>query len=149
MKKFMQLMKVIILFITSVLCFTIVNGIENENGSWETLTTNNTPGYDENGQDIDECALYAPCPEGYICRNLPGSYICEAEPGFEGEVPSQPNPGGGITPTHSIFAHCVGTSLLCSALCQDCLRLYTSYALGKATNIQGTCLCGKKNFKAL
>lgn len=112
----MQQMKVIIFFITSVLYFTIVNGIENEDGSWETLTINNESGYDENGQDIDECALYAPCPEGYVCINLPGSYRCEALPDFEGEAPSQPTPGGGTTPTHSIYAHCVGTSFPCSAL---------------------------------
>ena len=32
------------------------------------------PGYDEFGNDINEC-LEDPCPEGYTCMNLPGSFL--------------------------------------------------------------------------
>lgn len=31
------------------------------------VTSSVEPGYDENGEDIDECALYESCPEGYMC----------------------------------------------------------------------------------
>ena len=30
--------------------------------------------YDEFGNDINEC-LEDPCPEGYTCMNLPGSFL--------------------------------------------------------------------------
>lgn len=33
------------------------------------------PGYDHNGNDIDECQDN-PCPPAYFCRNVPGSYFC-------------------------------------------------------------------------
>ena len=36
--------------------------------------------YDEFGNDINEC-LEDPCPEGYTCMNLPGSFLWEAPDG--------------------------------------------------------------------
>lgn len=38
------------------------------------------PGYDENGNDINECT-FAPCPSGYTCLNIPGSYLCQSPDG--------------------------------------------------------------------
>lgn len=40
--------------------------------------TSSTPGYDENGNDIDECAVYQPCPEGYTCLILL-EHICVSQ----------------------------------------------------------------------
>ena len=37
-------------------------------------TSSVNPGYDEFGNDINEC-LEDPCPEGYTCMNLPGSFL--------------------------------------------------------------------------
>lgn len=83
-------------------------------------TSSVKPGYDENGEDIDECALYEPCPEGYMCRNLLGSYLCE---------------GSGM-----------GT---CTAVCHRCLRSYSAPVIGKAYLINGFCICGSMSFKGL
>ena len=41
------------------------------------FTSSITPGYDENGNDINEC-LNDPCPDGFVCINTPGSYQCLA-----------------------------------------------------------------------
>ena len=38
------------------------------------------PGYDENGNDINEC-VFEPCPYGYTCLNIPGSYLCQSPDG--------------------------------------------------------------------
>ena len=43
-------------------------------------TSSVNPGYDEFGNDINEC-LEDPCPEGYTCMNLPGSFLWEAPDG--------------------------------------------------------------------
>lgn len=48
MKTFSRQIKVMITLVTSVVCLMALKA----------------PGYDENGQDINEC-LEAPCPEGY------------------------------------------------------------------------------------
>ena len=37
-------------------------------------TSSVNPGYNEFGNDINEC-LEDPCPEGYTCMNLPGSFL--------------------------------------------------------------------------
>jgi len=37
-------------------------------------TSSVNPGYDEFGNDNNEC-LEDPCPEGYTCMNLPGSFL--------------------------------------------------------------------------
>lgn len=34
------------------------------------------PGYDNNGNDIDECQYFGTCPPGYTCQNTPGSFLC-------------------------------------------------------------------------
>ena len=41
-------------------------------------TSSVNPGYDEFGNDINEC-LEDPCPEGYTCMNLPGSFLRSEE----------------------------------------------------------------------
>ena len=38
------------------------------------LTASTTPGYDENGKDINECMEIGACPDGYTCINTPGSF---------------------------------------------------------------------------
>ena len=43
-------------------------------------TSSVNPGYNEFGNDINEC-LEDPCPEGYTCMNLPGSFLWEAPDG--------------------------------------------------------------------
>ena len=45
------------------------------------FSSSGTPGYDEFGNDIDECALYVPCPDGYTCINTMGSYLCYSPDG--------------------------------------------------------------------
>ena len=74
MKTFSKQLKVMITLVTSVVCLMALKA----------------PGYDENGQDINEC-LEAPCPEGYTCLNLPGSYLCEAP---DGEIIGGSTTGG-------------------------------------------------------
>lgn len=103
-----------------------------------------TPGYDENGQDIDECSLYINiCPEGYVCRNLPGSYICIGD-GIELKGESS-KPG---VVAHVIYATCIGLDSFCKAKCDKCPRVYTSFTLGEAKNIFGICICGSTSFSA-
>lgn len=149
MNKLKKQMSMIIAICVCMGIFTTVSGYENMDGKQETLTST-MPGYSENGQDINECSLYTDvCPEGYSCINLPGSYICEAMPGFEGETPD-PNPGGSIIippKSHSILAICVGPTPLCAAICTNCMTLYASYALGIPTKIIGICTCNNTIFK--
>ena len=59
MKTFSRQLKVMIALAASIVCLMALKA----------------PGYDENGQDINEC-IQEPCPPEYICVNLPGSYIC-------------------------------------------------------------------------
>lgn len=40
------------------------------------LTASSTPGYDDNGLDIDECQIPGSCPFEYTCINTPGGYYC-------------------------------------------------------------------------
>lgn len=46
------------------------------------FSSSGTPGYDESGNDIDECQE-APCPYEYTCINIQGSFFCISP---EGEV---------------------------------------------------------------
>lgn len=145
MKK--QLLVILALFV-SVICFTSANPSNVSTRSIADMTLLNPPGYDINGQDIDECSVYAPCPEGYTCKNLPGSFVCEASPGYEGET------GGGTTRPdignnhYSVTAECVGTAGECKAKCKKCCSIYTAFQSGTAINITGTCQCGNRSFNS-
>ena len=107
-------------------------------------TSSVEPGYDEYGNDIDECAHYGACPAGYECRNLPGSYMCVGD-GIELECD---NSGSDLV-VHVIYATCVGISNpICQAKCVRCPRVYKACILGRAENIHGTCVCGSTSFSA-
>lgn len=108
-------------------------------------TSSVKPGYDENGEDIDECALYEPCPEGYMCRNLLGSYLCEGSGMGSENLTLDDVAAGGI---YSVSAECSGLGT-CTAVCHRCLRSYSAPVIGKAYLINGFCICGSMSFKGL
>lgn len=106
--------------------------------------TSSTPGYDENGNDIDECAVYQPCPEGYTCLNTPGAYLCQPLEGYELEdelVLQEPSAG-----FYCISASCTDLGF-CQAQCTKCGRIYAAAVWGKPTIIIGICKCSSIHFK--
>ena len=134
MKNSMKQIAVLAVLLVAALCFT----------------SSSEPGYDENGQDIDECATILDiCPEGYRCLNLPGSYLCEALPGTE--VPDQPDlkltiEGNYSGLFYSVRAKCTGLGS-CTAVCTNCLKSYSYHVIGKAHSINGFCVCGSISFR--
>nr|WP_306448244.1 calcium-binding EGF-like domain-containing protein [Odoribacter splanchnicus] len=115
------------------------------------LTSSSIPGYDENGNDIDECQLYAPCPDGYLCLNIQGSYLCEALPGVDEETGPKlnlhlDNSSSGLF--YRVEARC--TSLgNCTAICNRCYKSYSYPTIGRAHSISGFCVCGSLSFKGM
>lgn len=108
-------------------------------------TSSVKPGYDENGEDINECALYNPCPEGYMCKNLLGSYLCE---GLDIELDLCESSASGSGFAYCVYGKCIGINGFCEAKCVSCWRRYRAL-IGKAYDVNGVCICGGTNFIAL
>lgn len=66
-------------------------------------TSSVNPGYDEFGNDINECEQ-DPCPEGYTCINLPGSFLCEGVD-IEFTLEDITDPGFGLY--HYVYGYCI------------------------------------------
>ena len=109
------------------------------------LTASTTPGYDENGKDINECLEIGTCPEGYTCINTPGSYLCEGE-NINFEIGETSTPSAGQY--YFVIGTCIGVKGICSAQCTNCNRIYSAL-LGKAYNVSGICVCGETTFIGL
>lgn len=125
MKNSMRQIAVLAVLLVAALCFT----------------SSSEPGYDENGQDINECATYPDlCPEGYECWNLPGSYMCVGNSPFQLQ-------GSGTGLIYYVYGQCVGMDGPCVAQCTKCTRLYQGSLIGEARNVSGTCICGGHEFK--
>lgn len=130
MKNSMKQIAVLAVLLATALCFT----------------SSSEPGYDENGQDINECMTDGACPEGYECRNLPGSFQCIPIPGITDPFELQ---GAGTGLIYYVTGQCVGLFSPCMAECTQCGRDYKGSPIGKARNVMGTCICGGHNFNSL
>ena len=125
MKNSMKQIAVLAVLLVAALCFT----------------SSSEPGYDENGQDINECAMHSNiCPEGYECWNLPGSYMCV------GNIPFQLQ-GSGSSLIYYVSGQCGGLLGDCEVECTHCYRKYSASVTGQAYNIIGTCVCGEHDFR--
>lgn len=127
MKNLMKQIAVLAVLLATALCFT----------------SSSEPGYDENGQDINECAKYPDlCPEGYECLNLPGSYMCVGNSPFQLQ-------GSGAGLIYYVYGQCGGIIGKCKAECTHCGRKYSASVTGHAYNVMGTCVCGEHEFKPI
>lgn len=125
MKNSMRQIAVLTALLVAALCFT----------------SSSEPGYDENGQDINECAMYPDlCPEGYECWNLPGSYMCVGNSPFQLQ-------GSGSSLIYYVSGQCGGLLGDCEVECTHCYRKYSASVTGQAYNIIGTCVCGEHDFR--
>lgn len=129
MKNSMKQIAVLAVLLATALCFT----------------SSSEPGYDENGQDINECMTGKACPERYTCINLPGSYLCEPIPGIVNPF-SLKNGAGAI---YYLWGSCGGLQYDCEARCTQCYREYYGGPIGRAYALMGKCVCGCKSFEAI
>ena len=127
MKNSMKQIAVLAVLLATALCFT----------------SSSEPGYDENGQDINECMTDGACPEGYTCINLPGSYLCE------GSSPFQLEKGNGSGLFYYVTGGCAGILGICWAECTKCHSTYVAAVSGQAYDVRGYCFCGNKTFRPL
>ena len=105
------------------------------------LTASTTPGYDENGKDINECMEIGACPDGYTCINTPGSFYCEGE-GIETEMTTDKIINEDF---YKVKAKCTGLRIS-KVACTQCPRTYSTTVVGKACAISGFCVCGSISF---